>query len=171
MFSFCDEIEILDLNIIDGDYKTIQTVRHLQKEKINSPQITIVFFLGGKTSSGRANQFPPNKHFFWGGGGGGGKRFFWEEFDLELGNFFSGGRHFGESFWDPTAWPIALIWPALLGHEFLIFADLWHFEFKFGLIKRVLPKWRFRAKFGILLSEKFLLALLKITSYYLQTNL
>ena len=51
--------------------------------------------------------------------GGGINLFVWEEFNFELGNFYLGEGHFGTSWvWSPAGWSIALIRPALLGHEF-----------------------------------------------------
>ena len=60
---------------------------------------------------------PPQKNgHFWGGGG---KLFFGERFTFELENVYSRETYFGASrVWDLFGWLIALIRPALLGHEF-----------------------------------------------------
>ena len=57
--------------------------------------------------------------FVWGGGGAVVNFFSERGFIFELGNFYSGERHFGANWvWGPPGWPIALIRAALLGHEF-----------------------------------------------------
>ena len=63
---------------------------------------------------------PKNGHFL-----GEGKLFFWERFNFELENFYSGETYFGASrVWSLAGWPISLIRPALLGHQFW-FLPIW----------------------------------------------